>query len=263
LKRLVRKLIRHKPSDEAQTPPEEAEPAKAKPLLRFQLSLKALIFIHILIACVIGIWIHNQTFGIIAAVALVACLLVVYVDEEWLLSAAVLMALMGGMFYLSWSNINIRPRSGWRPPPPPPLRLPPELAGLDDAPKRQLNAMGIMVESFYSKYSRYPDDSDAHHFYRELMNFDVTAGGRPALEPYVTKKDREDESFSNPMGTPYAYKILRDEDGTERSFVLIDLGEDGLLGGTIDPGAGFMPDRSKRSHDNLIYINMFTTDPLK
>ncbi len=251
-KKYVRKSSDNQ-SGEGQIPPDGTDPVQPKPWLKFQVSLKALVFIHILIACVIGIWVQNQTFGMVAAGTLIACLLVVYVDEELLVGLVLYALVYGGvatlMFCISGSGRALRTKSR-----PPATQLSPEMSRyIENSPQRQLNAIGLMVERFHQKFGRYPDDSDEHHFYRELMDFDSHEDRPPLLQVFVTRSDVEDESFTSPLGRTYAYKILRDAKGRECSFVLIDPGEDMTLGGSINTSVGFMPDGSKFSRDNLIY----------
>ncbi len=76
-----------KQSEQPHTPPAESAPDQPRRWFKFQVSLKALIVIHMFIGCVVGIWVQNQTFGMVAAGTLIACLLVVYVEEEVLLTA--------------------------------------------------------------------------------------------------------------------------------------------------------------------------------
>jgi prepilin-type N-terminal cleavage/methylation domain-containing protein len=119
------------------------------------------------------------------------------------------------------------------------------------------------IESYRVEFGRYPPDSLPSHpgaTGSEILawylgqRFTV---GESHPGPYIppnklrTNPSSGLQELPTPFRRSYIYGLLYNDDHTLRGYLLIDAGPDGLLGGAIDPVAGFVPDSSDASKDNI------------
>jgi len=114
------------------------------------------------------------------------------------------------------------------------------------------------LTAYHFDHNCYPDASDSGGLYRALCT-EQAGGGGTVCGPYLTYNPRyiaalpgtTDKALASPLGGFYVYKNLRDADGRTGGYVLIDPGEDQLLGGIIHPAHGFIPTNADRNDDGI------------
>ncbi|MCY3021154.1 MAG: hypothetical protein NTW87_19240 [Planctomycetota bacterium] len=135
------------------------------------------------------------------------------------------------------------------------LLSPPHIVGRDRA---IINGLVLALEKYRDDFLVYPPDTVPtskggevlyHFLCRNLSSGALTYG------PYVAMPvvDRDGDGFpeippSSGLGD-LEYKVLLAPDGKQRGCVIISPGPDGLLGGTVDPRKGFIPDETILNKD--------------
>jgi len=121
----------------------------------------------------------------------------------------------------------------------------------------EVQALYFGLRAYRDDFGAYPPDelpghssgAVLYHFLCERFGCTEDGNG-PYLNARSTCVGTKDNAgwpeYRSPYGGEYVYKVLRKPDGMQ-DVLIIEPGRDGLLGGTIDPQKGFIPDETIRN----------------
>jgi hypothetical protein len=184
---------------------------------RFQFGLKQLILVTISASIGIGIAIRNPDVRGAVVVLLIIWLLLSICLRHYPKTTIVLVVLIGLSFYRVITRTYISTRA--------------------DRARRDLKLLGMLSESYQVGFGRFPPDSIA----------DSTGNEYFAALQRNSRFSKNDPRQSC-WGGRYSFVVVNPEE-PEAFCLIIDPGPDKLLGGTLDPQKGFVPDGSDANSD--------------
>ena len=153
--------------------------------------------------------------------------------------------ILGPIVAITWAILSIKPRRSAR----------------FNLARYNLYYLNAALERYKTDFAQFPPENVHGKTTDEILNLYLgstlknKSGNQfgPYLDEHKSYFQKNDQTrrleIITPWGIPYVYKIIRVNG--EDFPLIIDPGPDKLLGGTIDPEKGFVPDNSDANHDGV------------
>ncbi len=115
-----------------------------------------------------------------------------------------------------------------------------------------LKNLAMMIDAYHVEHGAYPPDTNSNMGSSETLYYYLCVQQRAANENIYPAFDANANGLMEFVSQ--CQRILlyaRLKEGNREGYVLIDPGQDGLLGGIIDPQRGFISDGSDANRDGI------------